>query len=321
MPPGPFGHGRGRRDQRPPSSPLRRGRISRSLMNRVAAIQKSSRTITTAWTCSPSQCRRAATSSVFSSPRLAWSHCSNWSRTSSTLRSGGKMRPLRKFRQRIDQPQSSGQFRTDLAQALEQPGFRLLRGRLDVDRKDVLAQPGQESRLDQRRLAAARGTVDQPHLESQVGVDLLDLSLPESDAVRQSVPVPRSGKQFQEEVGIMLIEGSQPLRDDLDRSLVGVGLPGSGREWSASRVDPGGGLMGTAGASRRDRASCGLEEQAKVFRHVLGGACSGRSPASTTPSGRSVPVPWGSCRRSGGEGEASVVAIRSSNSLRASSLS
>ena len=135
-------------------------------------------------------------------------------------------------RQRIDQPQSSGQFRTRLAQALEQPGFGLLRGRLDVDRKDVLAEPGQESRLDQRRLAATRGTVDQPHLESQVGVDLLDLSLPESDAVRQSIPVPRSGKQFQEEVGIMFIEGSQPLRDDLDRSLVGVGLPGCGREWS-----------------------------------------------------------------------------------------
>ena len=58
--------------------------------------------------------------------------------------------------QRIDQPQSSGQFRTRLAQALEQPGFGLLRGRLDVNRKDVLAQPGQKSRLDQRRLAATR---------------------------------------------------------------------------------------------------------------------------------------------------------------------
>ena len=96
----------------------------------------------------------------------------------------------------------------------------------------MLAEPGQKSRLDQRRLAAARGTVDQPDLEGQVGVDLLDLALPESDAVRQSVPVPRSGKQFQEEVGIMLIERSQPLGDDLDRSLVGVGLPGCGRERS-----------------------------------------------------------------------------------------
>ena len=52
--------------------------------------------------------------------------------------------------QRIDQPQSSRQFRTDLAQALEQPSFGLLRGRLDVNRQDVLAEPGQKSRLDQR---------------------------------------------------------------------------------------------------------------------------------------------------------------------------
>ena len=169
---------------------------------------------------------------MFSSPRLAWSHCSNWSRTSSTLRSGGKTRPLRKFASESTSPNSRGSSGQTLRKPFEQPGFGLLRGRLDVNRKDVLAEPGQESRLDQRRLAAARGTVDQPDLEGQVGVDLLDLPLPELDAVRQSVPVPRSGKQFQEEVGIMLIERSQPSRDDLDRPLVGVGLPGCGREWS-----------------------------------------------------------------------------------------
>src|SRR5271157_4423450 len=44
--------------------------------------------------------------------------------------------------QRLDQPRSSGQFRTCLTQAFQQSSFRLLRGRLDVDRKDVLAQPG-----------------------------------------------------------------------------------------------------------------------------------------------------------------------------------
>ena len=31
-------------------------------------------------------------------------------------------------------------------------------------------------------------------------------------------------------------------------------------------------------SGRRDRASCGLEEQAKVFRHVLGGAVPLRRP-------------------------------------------
>ena len=52
--------------------------------------------------------------------------------------------------QRIDQPQSSGQFRTRLSQALEQSGFRFLGGRLDVDRKDMFCQSGQKPRLDQR---------------------------------------------------------------------------------------------------------------------------------------------------------------------------
>ena len=50
-------------------------------MNRVRAIQKSSRTMTTHWTCSPSHWRRAWASSVSCSVRWAWSHCSNWSRT------------------------------------------------------------------------------------------------------------------------------------------------------------------------------------------------------------------------------------------------
>ena len=57
-------------DERPMFCPSTRS-ISSSRMNRVAAIQKSSRTRTIAWRCSPSHCRRAATSSVFSSPRLA----------------------------------------------------------------------------------------------------------------------------------------------------------------------------------------------------------------------------------------------------------
>ena len=62
-------------------------------MNRVAAIQKSSRTMTIAWTCSPSHCRRAATSSVFCSSRRANSHCSNWSITSRTFCPGRSSLP------------------------------------------------------------------------------------------------------------------------------------------------------------------------------------------------------------------------------------
>ena len=59
--------------------------------------------------------------------------------------------------QRIDQPQSSGQFRTRLAQALEQPGFGLLGGRLDVDRKDVLASRGSSPALTSDDLPQPEG--------------------------------------------------------------------------------------------------------------------------------------------------------------------
>ena len=52
--------------------------------------------------------------------------------------------PCRKLASESTSPDSSRQFRTDLAQALQQPSFRLLRGRLDVNRQDVLAEPGQE---------------------------------------------------------------------------------------------------------------------------------------------------------------------------------
>ena len=102
------------------------------------------------------------------------------------------------------------------------------------------------------------GTVDQPQPKRLV--DLLDLSLPESDAVRHSIPVPRSGKQFQEEVGILFIEGSQPLGDDLDRSLVGVGLPGSRWGWSGFQGRSWWGGNRNRRSGRRDRATCGLEE-------------------------------------------------------------
>ena len=95
--------------------------------------------------------------------------------------------------QRIDQPRGSGQFRTDLAHALEQTGFGLLRRRLDVNRQDVPGQPGQETRLDHRRLAATTGPVDQPHAKRLVGIERLDLALPEPEALGQSVPVAGPG--------------------------------------------------------------------------------------------------------------------------------
>ena len=110
-------------DQRPSSRPRRR-RISRSRMNRVAAIQKSSRTMTIAWTCSPSHCRRAATSSVSSSLRRAKSHCSNWSRTSSTFSPGRRTRPRRSAASASTRSSAGGQVGAGLAQAPAAAGPR-----------------------------------------------------------------------------------------------------------------------------------------------------------------------------------------------------
>ena len=44
------------------------------------------------------------------------------------------------------------------------------------------------------------------------------------------------------------------------------------------RVDPGGELVGAAGAAGETDAPCGLEEQAQVFGHVLGRAVPLRRP-------------------------------------------
>ena len=191
-PPALSGHGRCRRDRPPPSSGLRRRRISSSRMKRITAIQKSSRTMTTHCTRPPSHCRRACTSSVFCSSFLACSHCSNWSRTISTFLPDGNALPTAQCRQRLFQTQVVGQGRTALAQAVQQPGFRLLGGRFDVDGDHVVGQPGQQARLHQRRLAAPGRPVDQAHRERVVGVRLLDAGLPEPDAVGQSVPITRA---------------------------------------------------------------------------------------------------------------------------------
>ena len=92
-----------------------------------------------------------------------------------------------------------------------------------------------------------------------------------------------SGQEFQEEVGIMLIEGSQPLRHDLDRSLVGVGLPG---RWTGVERLPGSIRVG----ADRDRRG----EQARPCLLRFGGTseglppcpwrwCTAPTPASTVP--------------------------------------
>src|SRR3984957_2004766 len=87
----------------------------------------------------------------------------------------------------------------------------------------MLAQSGEQARLDQRGLATPRGTVDEADTECLVRIGLFDTILPEADAVGQAVPVPRPRQQFQEKVSILGIEGSQPFGHDLDRRTVGGG--------------------------------------------------------------------------------------------------
>ena len=132
-------------------------RISRSRMNRLAASQKSSRTITSAWTCSPSHCRRAATSSVFSSPRFAMEPLLELVQDQQHLLPGRKTRPRRSFASESTRPDRSGQVGHALRRPLSNRASVSSGGRLDVDRRTCLRQPGQQARLDQRRLAAPRG--------------------------------------------------------------------------------------------------------------------------------------------------------------------
>ena len=110
------------------------------------------------------------------------------------LLAGSQHASLPDRHQGFDQTQASRQIGTGFAQRPEKAGFRLLRRRLDVNRKDMFRQPGQKSRLHERRLAATRGPVDQSHPEGFVGIGPFNQRLPEPDAVGQSLPVSWSGQ-------------------------------------------------------------------------------------------------------------------------------
>ena len=104
-------------------------------MNRVAAIQKSSRTMTTHCTRPPSHCRRACTSSVFSSSLLGVQPLLELVEDDQHLLARRDALAPAQCRQRLVQAQVVGQAGTALPQAVQQPGLGLLGGRLDVDRR------------------------------------------------------------------------------------------------------------------------------------------------------------------------------------------
>ena len=194
------------------------------------------------------------------------------------LLAGAEHPPPPQRGQRIDQARPRGQLGTRLAQRPQQPGLGLLRRRLDVDRQHVLGQPGQQARLDQRRLAAARRAVDQPDLERGVGVGRFDPGLPEPEALGQAVAVAGAGQQLEEEVGVVLVERPQPLGDDLDGRPVGVGPRRRGRCGVASWVEPGGGADRAGSGRGRPGRRLGLEEVPQVLGQVAGRAVSLRRP-------------------------------------------
>ena len=187
---------------------------SRSRMKRLAASQKSSRTMTRHCTRPPSHCRRACTSSVSSLVPLARAATARTGRGRSApscppARTGpGAGRPATR-----PGLESAGQVGTALAQALEQAGLRLLRRRLDVDRH-ARARPaaaaGPPSPATTCRSPTARRS-GPPRRSGPASVSSMRVFQKRMLSGRPS----RSrgpGQQFEEEVGVVGVEGPQALR-------------------------------------------------------------------------------------------------------------
>ena len=180
------------------------------------AIQKSSRTSRIACRPAPSHWRRARTSSPSTASGWPCSHCSNWSRTMSTLEPPRAARPSRIAAAASARPQPAGRPGNSRSSAASRRASVPSACGLDVDRPDPSGQPGDQPGLHERRLAAARRPVDQPDGERPRGVGLLDPATPGADRLGQAVAVARAGDQPGEEVGVLGVERAEPLRDDRD---------------------------------------------------------------------------------------------------------
>jgi hypothetical protein len=128
--------------------------------------------------------------------------------------------------QDLDQAPGGVHLGTVPGQAAQKAHFRLVGRRLAADGQDVPAQPRQQARSHQRRLAAAGGAVQQAHREGAVRVGRLDALLPEADAVGQAVAVAGPGQQFQEEVGVARVESPQTLGNHAAEAPLRRWLPG-----------------------------------------------------------------------------------------------
>ena len=176
-------------------------------------------------------------------------------------------------------PSAGGQVGADLAQASEQPSLGLVGGRLDVDRQTTsLRQPGQQPRLDQRRLAAARGTVDQADVEGRCRGR-------SSRSASSRSGCSRAGRRGRAGRGAARGRSRRRARRTTAAPsgtiLIGCRLSESSR--------PGGGVGDASAASSSGRGptrrgsgrraadrGVGLEEDAQVVGHVAGRAYSAR---------------------------------------------
>ena len=96
-----------------------------------------------AWMCSPSHWRRAATSSGFSLAAAGEEPLLELVEDQEDLLARAQDCPAPQHGQSLDQAAIVGQVGADLAQAAQQAGFGLVRGRLDVDRQHARGEPGQ----------------------------------------------------------------------------------------------------------------------------------------------------------------------------------
>ena len=119
--------------------------------------------------------------------------------------------------ERIDQSGALGQPRNRLLDSPQEPSHCFTRRRLEIDRRDMFSQARQEPRLDQRRFTAPGRTINHPHTKRLVRVSRLDPRLPKPQSVRQPLSVARTGQQFEEEVGVVLVERAESLGNDPQR--------------------------------------------------------------------------------------------------------
>ena len=163
-----------------------------------------------------------------------------------------------------------------------------------------MRQPGQQPRLDQRRLAAARRAVDQADPERRRRGRST-----RSGSSRTGGS--RAGRRGRGGRGAARGRSRRrrwsndrsPLGTTLTAGALGVGPRRSGRVGVASAVEPGGAATGPGAASVR-RPPPRPGGSAAGPRPGRGPCCTAPTPAWPAPSGRSAPARGGSCRRSAG---------------------